>query len=235
MSIQTTFKIAAIAAALSFSTAASALTAPPPPPSLEKGVVQNDAAQLYREKTATVADNEVLVDYLVPDDVVLGGGLVNTGFTSKNSNPKWLPAGTYDSWLVHFDPQDPPLNESDTGSFTFDTPILAIILSNGGITSQPLSDRLLVASDGIFGAAGTTYEFDASRRGEKTDLFGISNDQLTLSYFLHTTTPFIDNIRVLTASPLISAIPLPAGGWLLLTGLGALALRRKKAATDTAA
>ncbi|MEP1354766.1 MAG: VPLPA-CTERM sorting domain-containing protein [Tateyamaria sp.] len=217
--------IAAVAAMSAMSQASTVSPAEVLPASLERGVTQGPQARLFAEQTsATVEDADVIVDYLATNLTI---GVINNGVTDFESGFD-LGAGTYDSFLIHFDPIGAG---SATGSFTFAGDIVAIILSNGtGNTDQESPRGLLNVSNDVFGVATTTYETHVGRRAEGTPS-GNTGDTFTLisateiSFDLTTNSTHIDNIRVITK---VAPVPLPAGGLLLVAGLGALAHQRRR-------
>lgn len=219
--------IAAVAAMTAMSQAATVSSADVLPASLERGVTQGPQARLFAEQTGvTVAEGDVIVDYLASD---LAFGDVNNGVTDFQSGFD-LGSGTYDSFLIHFDPIGAG---STTGSFTFAGDIVAIILSNGtGNTDQTSPRGLLNVSNDVFGVATTTYDSHVGRRAEGTpsgntgDTFVLVSAK-ELSFDLTTNQQHIDNIRVITQ---LAPVPLPAGGLLLIAGIGALALQRRRRA-----
>lgn len=189
------------------------------PADLSSGSVEAADAVLFTEQTGvTVADGDVTVDYVAGDNLSVGGS--GTGVTNFASGLS-LGAGTYDSFLIHFDPDG---RSSTAGTFGFANEIVAIILSNGtGNTNTNPLDGLLNVSDAIFGA--TTYDTHFGRRTEDNDTFSLV-DTNTISFVLTTNARHVDNIRVITA---VSEVPIPAAGWMLLAGVGGLfAARRRK-------
>lgn len=220
--ITATCAVFATTASISFASTISPTT--PLPSSLERNVVQSATATLYAEQTdVTVGAGDVTVDYLA-SSVSVGQQL--NGIMNFRSGEN-LAAGKYDSFLIHFDPISAG---SATGTFTFENEISAIILSNGSFDG---ARALLNESDSVFGAASTTYEETLGRRAENPWI-GFGGDWVklvnanTLQYSLTSNTWNIDNVRVLTE---VSTVPLPAGGLLLLGGLVALALQRRRKTT----
>jgi len=180
---------------------------------LSRNTTQNDDVQVFAEQTGvTVTEGEVTVDYLAS---ALTADAETFGISSLLAGTP-LGAGTYDSFLVHFDP-DGGGSIADV-VIDFGADIVALIVSNtGGGTT------LLNTSDAIFGAGGT-YDTHLGRRTEDNDSFSISGSELTL-ISLTTNANHIDNIRVLTE---VAAVPLPASLPLMLAGLGGVAALRRR-------
>lgn len=174
--------------------------------------LQSASATLYSERTGVMPrDGAVTVDYLVGTNLNVGDSF--DGIDTQNGGQS-LGAGSYDSFLIHFNPNG---RGSTNSSFTFAGDIVAIILSNSG-TSTLLND-----SDGIFGDLDAfTYDTHRGRRTERHDDLTLV-DAKTLSFTLSTNANHIDNIRVITA-----AVPLPASLPLFLVGLGGFAALRRR-------
>ena len=133
----------------------------------------------------------------------------------------------FDSWMFHFDPlgQPSPL-ATTTGSVTFDTPILGIIVT----------DALLDASDAALKNPGTVYPYNVVYRGLELDnqdqvTVSVSGDNRTVSFDFLKAGSMVDQVRVLTA---MEEIPEPST-LIIWSLLGALAAaigwrRRSRAA-----
>lgn len=107
-----------------------------------------------------------------------------------------------------------PLDVS-ISQFSFSEAILAVITTSGQVNS----------TSSLLGAPGTTYgNLDGFEGNDYYQLI----DSDTIEVGMYVTQPG-DWIRVVTASADTPAVPLPAGGLLLLSGLGAIgALRRRR-------
>ena len=197
------------------------------PADLTRNAYEGAGASLFKEKSGvTVADGSVTVDYLAAD---LTLGTTYTGVTNFSSGSA-LGAGTYDSFLIHFDPDIARGNASTSGTFTFAGDVVALILSNGrGNKSKTSPNGLLNVSDATFG--DTTYDTHVGRRAEGNTANGDKLAMLsanTIQYSFTANSNHVDNIRVITE---VAPVPLPAGAALMLTAIGGLvAFRRKKTA-----
>ena len=101
--------------------------------------------------------------------------------------------------------------------WTFDGTILGVMSDQRG--------TLEAASNSILGALGTAYPGGFGARGlEGNDFYSVAGNVLSLG--MAVSEPG-DWIRVVTQAP--APVPLPAAGWLLIAGLGALgaAARRR--------
>ena len=164
-----------------------------------------------------VAAGDLAVDYLVGGNLIAGQTV--SGVSTYVSGTD-LPTGSYDSFLVHFDPD---VNSETTQTVSFTGDIIALIVSNGS-PNDPSAPSLLNLSDAIFGG-NNTYETVLSRRSEDTDMFTLVDaNTLTFSFITHRN--YVDNIRVITTTT-PAPVPVPASLPLLLTALGSgVALRR---------
>ena len=118
----------------------------------------------------------------------------STAIDDGPSGPGTIPAGRYNSHIVHLDEgAGTPL----AGSVTFDGPIVGILKTKASLD----------ATDVQFGfeGAGTTYDNGTSRGLESADAYTISGNTFIIHAF-NVAGP-IDNVRIITA-------PLPFGGTL---------------------
>lgn len=171
---------------------------------------------------AGVAANNLSVNTVVAN--LAAGAFTN----AKAAGAAGTVSGTFDSHLLHFDfPGNATTGTIDvitSGAFrdadgfvTFDAPIVAI---------QYLRNRL-DATDGLFGLAGITYPNstppagNAARDLESGDDIWLSADRRTLYYNWRVGGAF-DEVRVLTASPTVLAVPEPGGLLLAMAGVTCL-------------
>lgn len=185
---------------------------------LSEGASVSSDLQVFAEQSnVTVDAGDVTVDYLVGSNLAVGDDF--TGLNT-NGNGLGLTAGTYDSYMLHYDTAAASTLTDVTVSF--DTDIVAIILSNVG------GGSLLNLSDAVFGDA-SAFDTTNGRRAESSDLFTLTASNTLVVDRLIVGAPYTDNIRVLTvAAEDLSAVPVPASMPLLLAGFaGLVALRRK--------
>jgi len=107
-------------------------------------------------------------------------------------------------------------SQTTTARFEFSSAVLGIITSGSGLN----------ATDASLGATGTTYQSGFALRGlEGADAVSFSGNTVSLTFAISQPG---DWVRVITAAD-IAPVPLPAGAPLLLAGLGAFAVLRRKA------
>ena len=182
---------------------------------LTRNSTQDANVVAYSEQSdVTVAGGAITVDFLVGANLNVGD---SSGGVSTFTSGQALGAGTYNSYLVHFDPDG---GGSADATFDFGETIVGLILSNAASNGGP---QLLNLSDATFGAAGTTYDTHVGRRTESTDGFELLS-ATSLYVDLTTNSNHVDNIRVLT----VAAVPVPASLPLLLAGFGGLAMLRRR-------
>ena len=179
---------------------------------LTRNVTQGADAVVYSEATGVTAGSSVTVDFLVGTNLSVG---VATSGIDTFASGQALTAGTYDSHLIHFDPNG---RGSVLGSWDFGATIVAIILSNNGVQT------LLNDTDSLFGAAGTTYDDHLGRRTESDASITLISGT-SLAFDLRTNANHVDNTRVLTE---VASVPLTTSA-LLLSGFGAMDVMRRKA------
>ena len=187
---------------------------------LRNNAINSNSVQVYSEKSGVeIGSDMVTVDYLVGTNLQAG---VSTKGVDTFTTGLSLGAGTYDSFLVHFDPIVTGGDENRVIDFGAD--IVGLIVSNYSDNDGP---RLLNLSDSIFGTAAQ-YENGSARRTERHDRFTLTN-ATTLTVSLFADKNLTDNIRVLVASD-VAPVPIPATLPLLLVGFGGFALLRRKRA-----
>lgn len=169
-----------------------------------------------------------------------------TSDLSVDLNTSTMNAGTIssgtsvNSYLVHSDPVGDSASSADvinySGSITFDTQIIGLIWTGVACISPcPSSPEYLDASD-FLGASGTTYPTGQVGRGYELqdyyaanltqDFISLSADLKTLSIDLAASSPLrLDQLRVITA------VPIPSAVWLFGSGLiGLIGFARSKTA-----
>lgn len=189
---------------------------------LTQGTTEAATAQLIAEQSGVTVD-DTTVDYVVGTNINVGD---TVGGVNQFSSGVTLEAGTYDSYVIHFDPLTK--SGSTTETFSFGGEIVALVVSNGagrGNNADGITPQLLNDTDSVFGMTSSVYETSISRRSESSDTFTLV-DAFTLTANFATNGHYIDNIRVITE---VSPVPVPATLPLLLAGFGGLAaLRRRK-------
>jgi hypothetical protein len=161
--------------------------------------------------------------HLLTEDVVVDIEAPGTYTNLVSLGTFVIPMGTLlSSHLLYF---DPALDSSRTATFTFDSPIIGVIVRNG---TSDADDRLL-ATD-FLGHPNTTYPgaFYAQRGLEMEGAESVTSsaDRLTLTAFLTAGDPG-DQIRVLTSASGDTVIPEPATSLLIGGGLVAASLLRR--------
>ena len=173
----------------------------PPASAAWEQLESSEYVYFWEEKTNVTLSEALSVDIINPV------GMYDRANVSYKGDD--LPAGTYNSYIIHADKQGD--NETFSGSITLDSKIVAILYKGPGLND----------TDSIFGATGTTYATGSTRRFEldgDVNWFEVSADGRTLS-FQNYVPHDLDNLRMIT-------VPEPAT--LMLLGLGALTLRKRK-------
>ncbi|NQW19435.1 MAG: hypothetical protein HQ477_01740, partial [Chloroflexi bacterium] len=166
--------LGALVALAAFSTVALAMTTTgavtvsgsPVPTNLTNGAVENANIQIFSESTGVVLASPMIV-----------------GTTT-------IPAGRYNSFIVHFDPTGS--DGTASGTVDFDSNISFVLKSTDELTG----------TDSTFGT-GATYQVTA-RQAESGDTATAVNRTLTLD--MKVTGGNIDEIRVLTMAPRIAGV-----------------------------
>jgi hypothetical protein len=158
-----------------------------PPASVQLGALESDQEiRMFSERINVTLAGSVGVDISTPGTY---GPFPLQGIPPLS--PSTIPAGTVvSSFLLHFDPVGAPLVRlTRGGSVTFGANIIGLIV---------LSDHL-DNTDGILGAAGTSYSLGQFRGLEPSDIVTVSADLRTLTVQLYADTQ-CNQIRVITAS-----------------------------------
>ncbi|TNE88802.1 MAG: hypothetical protein EP330_13505 [Deltaproteobacteria bacterium] len=165
---------------------------------LRAGASESSEVQLYAEqKGVYVGEGEVLVDLLVGDNLAPGDSFVGVPLSFALSDGHWLPAGYYDSALVHYDPIG---RQGWLGGVVIelDQPIVALIISDGG------EARLLTDSDAWFGNA--TYEARTRKwdDGSNADFVTLTSPTTLTLDWVQTRYGNVDELRILMRAVLDS-------------------------------
>ena len=184
---------------------------------LSHGAVESNLIQGFSEDANVVINQAITVDFDIASvSTSLSGFDTEVG---QGGGTGSLAAGTYNSYLLHFDPIGS--GSAVNATFTFTGNILALIVSIDN----------LQATDGIFNSVTTDYNSGDNvngRRSESTDLFSFVGNVLTVS-ILSTNSTNVDHIRVLTvADPVVVDASAPASILFVVLGAGLLAFRRFK-------
>lgn len=180
---------------------------------LRADATENAGAQAFAEKSdVAVGAGQVTVDFLVGTNLSVGDtedGLNNF------AGGAMLGAGSYDSYLLHFD----PIVTSGVTNFTVDfgVNIVGLILSNSG------TQTLLNRTDATFGNAAF-FDQTGGRRAESNDSFTLSS-ATSVTFNFYAGAGYTDNVRILTE---VAPVPLPASLPLLLAAFGGLGLARRR-------
>lgn len=190
------------------------LVAAPAPASVLDGALESNVSMLvFSERSGYVLAAEVDAVLALPSLSFAGDAIPSAGTIGTGS--------PVDSWLVHADRIGAAWSSRMSGSVTFDSDILAVIVRSSN----------LAATDAELGAAGTLYGTDAYRGiDDANDTIAISADRRTLTLALRHST--LDNLRVVTAAALADASPVPLPASLLLLPAALFVLLRSRRATD---
>ena len=176
-----------------------------PPPSVQLGRRRSDTELFtFQESSNLTLSRNVRVD------------ITSAGTYQSDSSltPASISEGTVvDSYFLHSEPLNQP--KVYTGSITFSTPVLGVIVLSAGLDS----------TDALLGAPGTLYPGGLLARGLELspteDFVTLSSDLKTLSVQF-TTHDAVDEVRILTA-----AVPEPATLILAVPAILALPLLRR--------
>ncbi len=182
------------------------------PSNLSLGSYENsEHIYIFKEKQGYTLSDELQVDHLVTSDT--------NGWLSSSGD---LISGTISSdtkinvYLIHFDPVGSTTGVRLKGSVTFSNNIIGLEVKKDELDN---SDFLGFAS---------TYPTTNLRGLElngKQDYFSISDNQRTLSVNLYTDVS-LDEIRIITATPIPSSILILSIGIIILFGV--ILLHRRK-------
>ncbi|MEX2216757.1 MAG: LamG-like jellyroll fold domain-containing protein [Phycisphaeraceae bacterium] len=174
--------------------------------SLVANTTENDDIRFLREVDQLALPSDLLVDIFASPNLVL-----NNPNDAGYPNPvPVIPAGTVvNSHFLHFDPVGAPNPAvSATATFTFDSQILGVIISNQAIPGS--ATGLLLLSDPVLGFGTTTYGTGNGRRtlrtSEATDLITLSDDGKSITVTMFVGQNNLDHMRIITAS---NGLPVP--------------------------
>jgi hypothetical protein len=168
-----------------------------PPVAVGKNNINiNDTVFAFNEKQSTLFGTAPVTD--------MGGPIASSTLVS--------------SYYVYFDPL---VNQRIRASLTFSEAILGVYMFTGTADSTLLSGTGLKGSADNFGLATVNYQYVAATGLEAADRsasrFSFSGTGLYLDW---TASNPGDHIRVLTAAPVVTAVPEPESYAMLFAGLG---------------
>jgi hypothetical protein len=180
-----------------------------PASTLQNALESDTQIFLFAEQTSVTLGSSLSVDVALD-------GTYDSGNVPVAGSGSIAPGSVVDSYFIHLDRLGQ--NAVVSGSVTFDTDILGVIVYTGG----------LGGSDGLLGAGGTSYISGDPNRGLE---FGPSEDVLTLSgstltLSLREQQNRVDQLRVVVAGS-APVVPEPDTALLLGSGLLALAAARR--------
>lgn len=183
---------------------------------LSHGVSENADIQGFEEDINITLGADISVDYDISD---AGNNL--TGFSTNvggGGGSGTLVAGTYNSYLLHFDPVG--AGGITEATFTFSDSIVAIVASID----------FLQATDVLFNSATTDFNSGDNgngRRSESSDLFSFVGNTVTLRMF-STNSSNVDHLRIITSNMSTEVVNAPVTLSFLLLGFAGLLSRRLK-------
>lgn len=183
---------------------------------LSQGASENSDIQGFEENINVTLGTAISVDYDISDaSNSLSGFSTNVGNGGGSGS---LVAGTYNSYLLHFDPVG--AGDIIEASFTFSDNIVAVVASID----------FLQATDSAFNSITTDYNSGDNvngRRSEVDDLFSFIGNTITLRLF-STNSANVDHLRVITSNESTQVVNSPVAMSLFLLGLAGLSARRLK-------
>lgn len=183
---------------------------------LSHGASENNDIQGFEEDINVTLGTAISVDYDISDaSNSLSGFNTNVGGGGGSGS---LAAGTYNSYLLHFDPVG--AGDIIEASFTFSDNIVAVVASID----------FLQATDSVFNSITTDFNSGDNangRRSEADDLFSFIGNTITLRMF-STNNANVDHLRVITSNESTQVVNSPVAISLFLLGLAGLSARRLK-------
>ncbi len=169
-----------------------------PPSSVEPDEFDSDdTIFLFEEQTDVVLSSDLDVDIKNP------GTFDWTKLVTPVDGGTILAGTSVHSYFIHFDPASDGGAEPLTGSVTFDTDILGLIVLNAALNdSDPILGAQNEEEPTIYptGDPGRRMELDCCADPENFDVVFLSSDRRTVEVTVFTDNDSVDQIRVVTAA-----------------------------------
>lgn len=208
----------------------------PPPPSVTPGVTEGVLPIIFPEvlggTIVPLPAHPLGMDVDHDGSNVVAAPTISGNIVNPNLISSTIPAGTkFNSYLFHFDPVGSPFSASYISTITFDNPVIGVQLFGDAFTLQkPVGNPyvgteeqgdLQVALNG--GPPLVYYPGGVPSRGIEEDAFMLAisgGNTVILAGSAHG--PEIDQVRIITASPVFGGTPEPATftSWAIITALG---------------
>lgn len=188
-------------AAIVSTTGAVQFVAAPPADVSSNQWESNTIIRAFDERQQLVLPQDLAVDVTVPG--------TSPSATSTNLSPGTIPAGTrINSYALHYDVVGTRATDNAleaTGSVTFGEDILGIIVLSEDLNSS----NALLGLPGVTYSGGPDHGLEINPAGGGTsDVITLEPDDRTVTLDLFNAS-FADDLRVITAAPSTTAVPLP--------------------------